>query len=286
MSETASRFQLNFGYNRFADLFYYLLAHMPLDCAADVYDPEFAAEMAGSLGIHPLIPQRLTDYYQEHFDRVGIVSFLPLMTDNTKNCREAMGACGQLTKKDMTYFAEPMMEICDRVSERFYGWWEETHRAAAERKQKVYDRFNALAEKFRPFLDSLDGEAKLLFSYTIRRNGRAFQRPEGVTVYVKFPEKDEETTGSFLQFLHECTHRVTDPLLNRQILMGDGSHDLSEYQVLVYDEYLIRALYPELEEAYRKWIGEDLLQEAHEVLGEEGAAGLSGLVGQFTVQNS
>ena len=286
MSETQSRFQLNFGYNRFADLFYYLLAHMPLDCAADVYDPEFTAQMARDLGIHPLIPQRLTEYYQEHFDRVGIVSFLPLITDNTKHCREAMAACGQLTKKDMTYFAEPMMEICDRVCEPFYGWWEETHRAAAERKQKVYDRFNALAEKFRPFLDSAGVEQKLLFSYTIRKNGRAFQQPDRVTVYVKFPEKDEEITGCFLQFLHECTHRVTDPLMNRQILMADGSHDLSEYQVLVYDEYLIRTLCPELEDAYREWIGEELLEAAHEGLGEDGCANLEKLIEPLTIQNS
>ena len=30
--------KIEFGYNRFADLFYYLLAHMPLDCAADEND--------------------------------------------------------------------------------------------------------------------------------------------------------------------------------------------------------------------------------------------------------
>ena len=39
------------------------------------------------------------------------------------------------------------------------------------------------------------------------------------------------------------------------ILMEDGSHDLSEYQVLVFDDYLVRNLYPELLDVYRKWIG-------------------------------
>ena len=36
MNDTAGSRQLTFSYNRFADLYYYLLAHMPINCAADV----------------------------------------------------------------------------------------------------------------------------------------------------------------------------------------------------------------------------------------------------------
>jgi hypothetical protein len=282
MSETNPRQLLDFGYNRFADLYYYLLAHVPLDNAADVYDPEFAAEMAGSLGIHPLIPQRVTDYYRSHFDRVAISCFMPLVTDNTRHCREALAACGRLTDENMESFVDPMMEVCERVADPFYAWWEETHREAAQRKQKVYDCFNTLAGKFRPFLEHMGGGQKILFSYTLRRNGRAFRQPGGVTVYLKFPEEDKEIAGCFLQFLHECTHGVTDPLLDRMILMEDGSHDLSEYQVLVFDDFLVRNLYPELLDVYRKWIGEDLLSESFRVLGDEGSARMEKLAGELS----
>ena len=81
-------------------------------------------------------------------------------------------------------------------------------------------------------------------------------------------------TGCFLQFLHECTHSVTDPMMNRQILMADGSHDISEYQVLVFDEYLIQAVCPELSDVYRDWAGSEYLEEAHRILGEAGEARL------------
>ena len=76
--------------------------------------------------------------------------------------------------------------------------------------------------------------------------------------------------GCFLQYLHECTHGVTDPLMNRSILMADGSHDIAEYQVLVFDEYLLDALYPEMTETYREWIGQEYLDYSHKALGEEG----------------
>ena len=76
--------------------------------------------------------------------------------------------------------------------------------------------------------------------------------------------------GCFLQFLHECTHGVTDPLMNRNILMADGSHDISEYQVLCFDEYLIEALAPDMAEIYRVWISREYLDYSHEQLGAEG----------------
>lgn len=266
----ADTYRTDFGYNRFADLFYHLLAHMPLDCAADEYDPKYVALMAGELGVSPQVPQRLTDYYQEHFDRLMITSFLPLVTDNTRHLREGLAACGRLTEEDMRSCADPLLEICDRVSEPFYGWWEQRHGEASERKGKVFDRFDALAARFAPFLDALDKNTKVLFSYTLRRNGRAFYWQDGIIVYLAFPEKDEDVTPCFLQYLHECTHSVTDPLMNRQIRMADGSHDLSEYQVLCFDEYLIDALAPDLAETYRDWTGEETLACAHEQLGPEG----------------
>ena len=270
MDTTTGPRKTEFGYNRFADLFYYLLAHMPLDCAADVYDAGFVAQMAGEVGVSPLVPQRLTEYYQAHFDRLMIISFLPLAADNIRHFREALASCGQLTDDDMERFADPLLDICERVSEPFYTWWDQHHNEVSERKGKVCSRFEALAGRFAPFLDSLPAKAKVLFSYTLRRNGRAFLRPDGITVYLTFPEKDEEITGCFLQYLHECTHSVTDPLMNRNIRMADGSHDISEYQVLCFDEYLIDALAPDLAEPYREWIGGEYLDSAHKILGVEG----------------
>ena len=261
--------KIEFGYNRFADLFYYLLAHMPLDCAADVYDAGYVAQMAGELGVSPQIPQRLTEYYQEHFDRLMIISFFPLATDNIRHLREGLEGCGMLTEEDMSRFADPLLDICERVSGPFYKWWEQHHNEAAERKGKVISRFTALAARFAPFLNGV-GSAKVLFSYSLRKNGRAFTQPEGITVYLTFPEKDEEITGCFLQYLHESTHGVTDPLMNREIRMADGSHAVSEYQVLCFDEYLIGALAPDLAGTYQDWIGREYLEYAHEQLGAEG----------------
>ena len=52
--------------------------------------------------------------------------------------------------------------------------------------------------------------------------------------------------------------------------MADGSHDISEYQVLCFDEYLIETLAPDMAEIYRAWISREYLDYSHEQLGAEG----------------
>ena len=259
-----------FLYNPFADLFYYLLAHMPIDCAADVSDPGYTAEMAGCLGVYPGIPQRLINYYQEHFDRLAVINFMALAAENPGQFREMLAGCGMLTDKDMKDFADPLIEICDRVSGTFYQWWKEHHTETAQQAEKVYSRFRALADRFGGFFKGLGMDTKVLFSYSLRKNGRAVNLQNALVVYLTWPEKEEDLTGCFLQFLHECTHSVTDPMMSGDIRMEDGSHDIAEYQVLCFDEYLIEALCPDLSGAYRDWIGEENLEVSRKALGEAG----------------
>jgi len=259
-----------FLYNPFADLFYYLLAHMPIDCAADVSDPGYTAEMAGCLGVYPGIPQRLISYYQEHFDRLAVINFMALAAENPGQFREMLAGCGMLTDKDMKDFIDSLIEICDRVSGTFYQWWKEHHTETAQQAEKVYTRFRALADRFGGFFKGLGMDTKVLFSYSLRKNGRAFNQQNAMVVYLTYPEKEEELTGCFLQFLHECTHSVTDPMISGDIRMEDGSHDIAEYQVLCFDEYLIKALCPDLSGAYRDWIGEENLEVSRKALGEAG----------------
>ena len=262
---------LSFEYNRFADLFYYLLAHMPLDNAANEYDPEYVAEMKASLGISPEIPQEVIDYYGMHFDRVMIADFISLMVSDTWTFKGTLARCGRLMDEDMTFFVDPMINICNHMSETFYPWWEARHFEIMEhRAEAVYDSFRKLAERFRCFFKKLEMKTKVLFSQTLRNNGRAFNQQGEIIVYLKFPEKNEDITECFLQYLHECTHTITDPMMNQQILMSDDSHDIAEYQVLCFDEYLIAEVCPELTAKYREWVEPKYLDEAHVNLGDAG----------------
>ena len=233
--------QLTFSYNRFADLFYYLLAHVRIDNAADVYDPEYTGRMAETLGTAPEIPDELAEYYRANFDRLAVISFFPLI----------------------------------------YPWWEQRLKDTESWAGTVRGQFCALKDRFGSFFDRPDEELRVIFSFSLRRNGRAFGSPGVRTVYLTFPETEEELTGCFFQFLHECTHAVTDPLMNGEIRMADGSHDVAEYQVMCFDEYLVEALCPDLLEAYREWIGREDLELAHRGLGEAGDRRMKEIAGGY-----
>lgn len=273
--------QLTFSYNRFADLFYYLLAHVRIDNAADVYDPEYTGRMAETLGTAPEIPDELAEYYRANFDRLAVISFFPLIVGSAEECRGALAYSGMVAEEDMKAFGLPVLEICDRAAERFYPWWEQSLKDTESWAGTVRGQFCALKDRFGSFFDRPDEELRVIFSFSLRRNGRAFGSPGVRTVYLTFPETEEELTGCFFQFLHECTHAVTDPLMNGEIRMADGSHDAAEYQVMCFDEYLVEALCPDLLEAYREWIGREDLELAHRGLGEAGDRRMKEIAGGY-----
>lgn len=57
-----------------------------------------------------------------------------------------------------------------------------------------------------------------------------------------------------IQILHEYTHQFTDKLLGENIRMDDGTHDISEDVVILFDYYLIKNLYEEDTDSYLKWL--------------------------------
>ena len=57
-----------------------------------------------------------------------------------------------------------------------------------------------------------------------------------------FPKVPRILTIVFI-LLHEYTHKITDKLLNAEINMHDGSHDLTENMIILFAYYFIKALY-------------------------------------------
>jgi hypothetical protein len=74
------------------------------------------------------------------------------------------------------------------------------------------------------------------------RNGRGFHIDSYFSAAIPFPENYESFQSTFFILLHEYTHQFTDNLLNSDINFADGSHNLSEYAVILSDYYLLKAI--------------------------------------------
>ena len=267
-----------YSYTRFGDLFYYLLAHMHIDLAADVYDHEYIDRMKDTLGVEPQITDEMICYYQEHFDRVAVINFVALIAEDEEQFRNILVSMGMLTDEDMDVLVDPLLEVCRELHEPFCSWWDQHHASVSVRAEIVKRNIDTFKERYTSFFEHLSMKVKVIFSYSLRKNGRAFGDGEALNIYLPFPEKEADEQGCFFQLLHECTHTITDPLLEQEIMMGDGSHDMAEYQVLCYDEYLIAGTETELLEEYCTWIGQSELEKAHEALGKTGETRLKDLL--------
>ncbi len=272
-----------FQYNRFCDLVYHVLAHMPIDCDADVYDADYVRSMGAALGGELRVPGGLTEHYRDNFDRVAIVDFVPLLTCGVRECQDVLLANRSLTDEDKELFIRPFMELCDKESERYYPWWDAHHAEMKVREDAVCGAFTAFTDSFDRFFSLFDAPQTVVFSYSITRFGRACRNGGRRIVYLRFPETKSDVVKFCLQFLHECTHAVTDRLIESPLLMSDGSHDLSEYQVLLYDEYLIEKTSPGLLPDYVGFFGRDRLDESREILGKDRVNKLKSLVDELSV---
>jgi hypothetical protein len=61
---------------------------------------------------------------------------------------------------------------------------------------------------------------------------------------------------------------MTDPLI-KSIRMDDGSHDIAECQVMLFDLWLFERDSEELRDAYVKWISQEVLEECEKSLSDE-----------------
>ena len=263
--------ELKIIYQRYADLVYHVLAHIPLDNAADEYDAEYVRTMKEQLGRSPAIPKKAAEWYREHFDRVCLIGFMPFVTGGTEECLAALRGSGMMDEADMEHFALPFFRAVEEEKDAYYAWWEKKQAETEDRKPGAEKGLREFIRRFDGFFGHYD-RITVILSHSLQRNGRMFMNPGGAFLYLKFPGNEAGMEDIRLQLLHECTHPLTDPKLGNDIRMDDGSHDLAEYQVFLYDEFLIERKAPELLERYRDWIGREWLEEARRALTPERTA--------------
>ena len=244
--------KIEFIYPKHYDLIFHVLAYLKVNNASDLYDEKYIERMA-----HDLTPKinSLQKYYNENFERLALVNFLPYYCgggfDEMKN---SFINCGRFTQEDLSCFIYPFIEILDCESEFFFDYWDKRHEKLAAMRSSTEEKFTRELEKFSRLFNYFDRSCKILFSYCITRHGRGFYDDIHFSALVRFPENGEEFISSLFQLLHEYTHNFTDKLLNANINMKDGSHDLSENIVIWADYYLLKSIDRGLFSMYFDWL--------------------------------
>jgi hypothetical protein len=198
---------------------------------------------------------QLAEYYNTHFERLRMVNFLPFGCQNMEALKYMVEQQPYFTDADKESFLTPFLALLQRESLFYQAYWKGMYDRSEQAREhlaayltKEWEKYKALGSYFHK------NRAIAGISYSMTCNGRGLYAGDIFVAVVPFKEEEREYKRTFLQLLHEYTHTFTDPMLQQNISMEDGSHNFSEYVVMIFDYYLINALCPEDLEEYLDYL--------------------------------
>ena len=247
--------QMVFKYGKHIDLIYHILAHFHVDNASDLYLPAYVESMKQIRNGDLTIPVQMEKYYNENFNRLSIINFLPFYATDWDNLKQLLLNHHGFTEMDKNIFIVPFLQLLHNESAMYFDFWENKHQKIFDQKIHTENLLRHRFDEFQCLFDYSNKNAVAYLSLSLTRNGRGFSSINGdFGAFAPFPQNTKDIKNVFFTLLHEYSHQITDPLLNTNIYMGDGSHAISENIVILFDYYLISAICEVNIESYFSWL--------------------------------
>lgn len=246
-----------FKYCKHIDLIFHVLNHMRVMNPSDLYSQKYIRKIQeqkreGDINLLYEV-QSLEDYYNNNYERLSIINFLPFYTNTLEELIEMLKK-HNFQDSDFRYFIVPMIELLERESVFYFDYWEEQYRELQNKRRDVEAQIEKMLENYKSIFEYYKKTPIIYLSLSISSNGRGFFKNENeLYAAVPFPENPKDLSSTFIIILHEFTHQITDWLLQTEIRMNDDSHDLTEKMVILFDYYIIKEIEPNLLDAYFQW---------------------------------
>ncbi len=255
--------EIVFIYSKCVDLIYHVLAYMQVCNASNLYSEKYICEFEKyrrtsefSFDLRCTAAE-IQQYYNQHFERLGIVNFLPLAQpdESFEEMKKRLLNYSGFTREDKEFFVEPFVTALEKESLIYFSYWESEYRNTHDRRKKCEAQLESLLRTCDcVFSHYQKNRAVAYLSFSITCNGRGLHSQDDFVAAVPVPQNEREVEPTFFQLLHEYTHQFTDVLLNRMISMDDGTHDLSENLVILTDYFIIKKIREEMASEYLSWI--------------------------------
>ena len=257
----------------YTDLIFHVFAHVKIDNASDIYDEAYVAKMERELGRKTVILESVIAYYCANFERLTFVNFLPyFMAKSVEEVCYMIRQVGMTTKEDNERFVQPFCDMIQEISADYIAYWErkkDEGQISYDGLKAYLDEQSSVMSRFFENLHAMTNrKLMVIISESLRCNGRAFMMGDMSVVILPVPSEQYSLQQIFMQLVHECTHMITDPLIE-SIRMDDGSHDIAECQVMLFDLWLFERDSKALCEEYVKWLSQEALDECEKNLSDE-----------------
>lgn len=255
--------EIAFIYSKCVDLVYHVLAYMQVCNASNLYSEKYIREFEKyrkTSGFSFDLRRTTTNfqqYYNQNFEHLGIVNFLPLVQpdESFEELKKRLLNYPGFTHEDKDFFVDPFVTALEKESLIYFPYWESEYRNTHDRRKKCEARLESLLRSCdRVFSHFQKSRVVAFLSFSITCNGRGLQAKDNFFAAVPLPQNEREVEQAFFQLFHEYTHQFTDILLNQAIRMDDGTHDLSENLVILTDYFIIKKIHEEMVKEYLSWI--------------------------------
>lgn len=249
---------IEFKYSVVQDLMYHILAHMKVENASNLYSETYIDNVNkiknGRYDSITEVVSHLSNYYNENFERLGVINFLPFGHSSVQGLIGATENYYGFTETDKEEFIFPLNQLLKSEFEFYEGYWNELYATTSICRKAFESWIKNEMSKYETLFSYFNKFAVVGMSYSLTNNGRGYGGESSFNAVVPFAFDESEYKNIFYQILHEYTHQFTDKLLGENIRMDDGTHDISEDVVVLFDYYLIKNLYEEDTDSYLKWI--------------------------------
>lgn len=249
-----------------SDIVFHVLTHMKVKNASNIFNETYIKEIMQEkqkLGITDNLIEELedlTDYYMEHFERLAIINFIPLVTNSFDELTQTIVNWRNFTDYDRKKFINHFVAILEKEKAFYQRYWYQKDDRLKNRKTTVEknlkDRLTLFKCLFEYYKQCKHTRVEILLSYSMGQNGRGCLNQDIQLVALPFPISESDEKNTFFMTLHELTHSCTDNLVGdaKDISMKNGSHALTENIVMIADYELIKVVDPTLVEDYFRWI--------------------------------
>lgn len=249
---------IRFKYSVVYDLVYHILAHMQVDNASNLFSEAYIDNVnrtkKGRYDSIAGAAAHLSDYYNENFERLGVINFLPVECSSVQDLIDALENYCAFTDADMEAFILPFNQLLKSEFEFYGDYWTKLHDATAVCRKAFESWIKNEMSKYEALFAYFNKSAVIGMSYSLTNNGRGYGSAVSFNAVVPFHFDKSNHKNTFYQVLHEYTHQFTDQLLGDNVSMDDGTHAIAEKAVILFDYYLIKRMNQEDVNSYLEWI--------------------------------
>ena len=127
--------KMAFTYSVVQDIMYHILAHMKVKNASDLYAGAYIDHMLSiKNNQYENITEKashLSHYYNENFERLGVINFLPLVCSSVQELIAATENYDGFTGADRQAFVFPLIQLIKSEFAFYEGYWNKLFDAAA-----------------------------------------------------------------------------------------------------------------------------------------------------------